>query len=118
MGWRYSGAQVEARMLETHRLKTKGYSFEEIAAMLSCSPQWAKGMYRAYLTSLEYHKYFGLRGERPMVKEKRAMLEWCFVNGHKWHREFPTQEEAQTAALDFGLYTHPQIEWVNITEVV
>jgi hypothetical protein len=53
-----------------------------------------------------------------VVKEKRAMLEWCFVNGHKWHREFPTHEEAQTAALDFGLYTHPQIEWVNITEVV
>jgi len=42
---------------------------------------------------------------------------WEFSNHHQWHRDYETREMAETAALDFGLYTHPQIINVEIKEI-
>ena len=43
-------------------------------------------------------------------------LWWAFTNGHEWHKLFNTEDEAVKAALDFGLYTHPQMTWVEIVK--
>jgi hypothetical protein len=48
---------------------------------------------------------------------KKFFLFWSFTNGHQWHQDFATLEEAQKAALDFGLYTHPNIDKVEIKEL-
>jgi hypothetical protein len=47
----------------------------------------------------------------------RYFLFWQFTNGHQWHQYFNSLAEAEKAALDFGLYTHPQINKIEIKEL-
>ena len=44
-------------------------------------------------------------------------LTWKFSNDHQWHRDFDSFGQAHDAALNFGLYTHPQIVHVHIKDL-
>jgi len=44
-------------------------------------------------------------------------LTWKFSNDHQWHRDFDSFGQAHDAALNFGLFTHPNIVHVHIKDL-
>jgi len=49
-----------------------------------------------------------------MTTHYHYQLRWMFTNDHEWVKIFDSEEEANTHALIYGLYTHPSIKKVEI----
>jgi hypothetical protein len=45
-----------------------------------------------------------------------STLHWVFSNGHKWHKDFGTMQEAEDYAHTMGLFADPRIvrAWIDV----